>query len=207
MPNGADDDSPVQLACQACHQAERSGSFEVPRFAKHCQACHRLTFAPDRPDLEVPHGLQPADVITFLRGVTAPADETQPGQPVAKVDAALRDAIQLLFRGHRACGNCHDVTLPASGEKLPGSIAESKIIVSRNHSWPDHAKFSHSKHHALDCRECHVAAYPGQAGTAGQREVTLLPNVTACANCHSSSGNVRHGCADCHRFHGPEHGR
>lgn len=207
LPNGVDDDSPVELACQACHQADRSGSFEPPRFAKHCHACHRLTFAPDRPELEVPHGLQPADVITFLRGMNPPLEKSQTGPTDASVEAALRDASQLLFRGRRVCGACHDQTFPATSESSLMAIAPSKFIVSRISAWPDHAKFSHSEHHALDCRECHVAAYPGQAGASDRREVTLLPNLTDCISCHSSAGNVRHGCADCHRFHGHEHGR
>jgi len=82
-------DRSVLLGCADCHQldgadqllavgvAKRAANRVLPRssgatmlpitYDRHCAACHPLAFDPKVPDLKVPHGQAPADVIGWLR--------------------------------------------------------------------------------------------------------------------------------------------
>ena len=196
IPKGKPDDAAVELDCSACHQSRRnSSSFEPIRFDKHCRTCHDLTFDTDAPTNRVPHGLQPADVLTFVRGTRDAAES-----PV-QVDSSLRQAADLLFRGHRACAECHDLPSPPPIANATAAWSSVVISASRTDRWPRHVAFDHSSHTTIACRDCHAAAFPGHPATTSFATEALLPRLSVCTNCHSPAGGARHGCADCHVFH------
>jgi predicted CXXCH cytochrome family protein len=196
MPGDVTVDSPVELTCSACHQSDRNDTgFQSVRFESHCRACHALPFDPDQPDREVPHGLQPADVLTYLRGTLRTASEAGDDDPV------LRQAAQLLFRGQRVCSKCHELPPTAPDSKWLASVSAVVISASTEKLWSDHVIFHHDSHRAIGCRECHAAAFPGHPAATASSSQSLLPRLAVCTTCHSQSGGSRHGCADCHRFH------
>lgn len=88
--------------------------------------------------------------------------------------------------------------------------------------WFEHAKFNHVSHRAVNCQECHPGTQDKYDPTDAKRfdkdnKIKIL-GVESCRVCHapqvttsgpkggvSTTGGVRHGCTDCHRYHNGEH--
>src|SRR6185436_6779991 len=90
-----------------------------------------------------------------------------------------------LFNG---CVLCHEV-LPN-----PDSAPHVTIPVIPDR-WLFHARFSHAKHTAMDCRSCHNVVRSHETSDI------LLPHQSSCVRCHSPQGGVAHNCSFCHGFH------
>jgi hypothetical protein len=223
----------VQLDCKACHQLEADGrTYKPATFEQHCRACHPLTFDDSAAlrSIQAPHHVQPDELDRFLRRVyterfvadglkatkqldRGPGRLDPPPTVVAaargKIDVAVTAARQTLLGGRTTCLECHfieqDRIVPA---KIPAT-------------WMPNARFDHTSHRALDCRQCHAQAFADKANEtaaarawSGRGELDAayqhrpdLPDAANCRQCHSPAGGVRHGCTDCHAYHAPGPGR
>ena len=151
------------------------------------------------------------------------------------VEARLSRALTFA-RG--TCEKCHVLRnasladgshlLPATGrsenDRLPWFDIEPTRVPD---IWLTKARFDHGPHRAFDCRECHAAAYPDDAGvlTGGQVDAIPLPvgspldnavvmiaGRTSCTACHAPAahdpttgkptGGARFDCVECHGYHG-----
>jgi hypothetical protein len=237
------DHDPVQLGCAACHQADASelppaagrsvtrgaargpGATMLPvTYENHCQVCHPLTFDPVRPELAIPHGLQPPEVHRFLWGAyaestvaegkrnrPAASDPPRPGQGLSDEEERTRARIEgrvsamesELFQQDVARAERYVYAgkttcgLCHEYEGGAGARAPARIVPPAGPEvWYAHAVFSHQAHRAVDCRACHEAAE-----TSTMRDQVLLPGVAICQRCHSPAGGVRFACTECHRYH------
>lgn len=140
-----------------------------------------------------------------------------------------------LFRHKRFCGECHsyqsdgkDLTpeqlheqtdvnlqLAAGDSGWPSPAPKFSIApVNIKDVWYDHARFDHAAHRAVDCKLCHENAYPGSAQSSTVNTDLMLPGIATCVKCHSPIasaggqpiGGARFDCAECHRYHGGDHG-
>ncbi len=212
------------LQCAFCHQADPAGRYMPPiRYEKHCAACHPLDVPlPGVRPLRferLPH-VEPALVRETLLNrlsrmalehpeVLKPAHEAgrpMPGKPVPRPEAPrgprewvqqqLADMERLLYDEVGGCRSCHIEQDPASrAHGLPRY--ERTNLAAR---WFPHAEFSHARHDAMRCRDCHPSA------TSRQTSDVLLPRIEKCRQCHNdrkTPGGARVDCVECHRYHGP----
>ena len=217
------------LHCKACHPLrEPALGFEVPHRKQPDQLRevlageHARRLAEGRPGaLDVPVGpggrldLRVAEVARTLRD---------------DADRRARDGLSLLLQGLSrpgaaadpvpsgfACGKCHYAG-ESAGLREDVSIAP---IPDRS-IWFTHAKFDHRPHRGMTCAACHPgtdgAFAPG--GRVNEREPALILGAESCRACHAPTTytaklpggdvpalGVRHGCTDCHRYHGGDHPR
>jgi hypothetical protein len=201
-------------------------------YENQCRACHRLDYDPQSPDRNVPHGLQPARVLESLRTtylaeylagnpkllerqtpvVTKPGRVQVPEAETVRraIDAKVLKAARILF-GSKKCGECHPFT-NADGTAIPSALPDLDSLKSVQvpateipSIWFQHARFDHSPHQALSCRECHAGAY----STSTVASDVLLPGIATCLNCHSPradvakarQGGAGYACTECHRYH------
>jgi len=207
-------------------------------FEQHCQACHPLTIdrkIPGDPKSELltlRHRQQPKEILEALQGhythlhlkglwspPTAPAG-TLPGKPANPLAAAKEidanaeaAALKLLVAqqqnvlaqkvlGQTTCQKCHAALDPAKGVNQTVPPANIPAV------WFQHARFDHTAHRAIDCRECHEQAFPGAKGSTKSTDI-LLPGVAVCMKCHApaqgdgatASGGARYDCILCHAYH------
>lgn len=225
-------DGTVQLDCKACHQPEADGrTYKPVTFESHCRACHPLTFddSPELKRVQAPHRAQPDELDRFLRQVYTErfvADGLKAGRepdrgpgrldpPPAvveaakgKIEAAVAGARRTLLTGRTTCLECHEVDDPQRPTKIKR--------VSVPATWMPSARFDHTAHRAVDCRQCHPQAFADKASESaaarawsGRNEPDAayqhkpdLPGVASCRQCHSPAAGVRSGCTDCHKYHG-----
>jgi len=209
--------------CRACHPLKapsKSITFDEKQFLI--------------PGFTVPHRRQQADLTSdlkagYLKGLIAsdhPALKllAQPGGKIEpKLDQELyrllqKDQLALMtaqdsINEQVGCAKCH---------KLTGKEDTLRIApVPDRTVWFAHAKFNHVSHRAATCATCH----PGTDGRsispakANEPEPAQIEGIDKCRTCHSppstritlpdgserAGGGVRHGCADCHRYHGNDH--
>lgn len=182
--------------------------------------------------LAVPHGLQPDAVRDFVWGAyaneyvsrqapstnstrplpgRAPADEAKARAAINQELAGLEkflyrerlsQAQKILFRGRQTCGECHSFET-ANADTVPKRVVPTSIP----DVWFKHARFDHSAHRAVACRDCHAQAY-AEKDLPSDKQTVMLPGRDVCLACHapaSSSGTVHGGarfdCVECHRFH------
>jgi hypothetical protein len=71
--------------------------------------------------------------------------------------------------------------------------------------WYRHAKFDHSAHRAVSCKQCHAAAYPDDPQASMINADVLVPGIANCLQCHAppskEGGGARFDCTECHRYH------
>ena len=144
--------------------------------------------------------------------------------------------LQLFGRGKGTCTECHyydgpdgqPASVPSGGIDPSGfSIAASKVPAV----WFEHARFDHSAHRAVSCRDCHPRAYPDDPDASGRavavtaasgakrwalkdgketwaaHEDVLIPGIQTCRACHAPAslhartGGAGYACTECHRYH------
>ena len=208
-------------------------TYKPVTFDNHCRACHPLTFddSPALRSVQAPHHVQPDELERFLRrvyterfvadGLKATKEPDRgPGRldptPAVvaaargKIDAAVAAARQTLLTGRTTCLECHDAEGPAG---RPTKIKPVTVPAT----WMPHARFDHTAHRAMECRSCHPQAFADKASETaaarawwGRHEPEAayqhrpdLPDAANCRQCHAPAGGVRHGCTDCHKYHGP----
>jgi hypothetical protein len=230
---GAKDKSdPVRLDCASCHvldSTEVKGGvsptapvvpvvyrspgkyFQPVNYQTQCRACHPLTFdpnsSPELSGLEAPHGVQPAEVIRFLRQTyaaevvrenpaalgrfvptskipgKAPDDETLQ----QKLDRSVNRALTFVFTGktENNCVECHFIR---EKDGMPMEVEKTNVP----DLWFTHAVFNHTDHRPVNCSECHARSYafdpvtnePVKDASMVATDV-LIPGIKNCVECHS----------------------
>ena len=207
------------IECTECHEPQPGGALMKPIVMdEHCSGCHTLSFDPDDPSREIPHG-DPASVIQALveyysaRLLGADLDAVnqrvrRPGRALTRADRdraaaearkrALSVAADLFER--RACTTCHDVTRVDDNSDVPWQVLPVRLTAS----FLVHANFSHSAHETevSSCDGCH------QAGLSEAASDVLIPGIENCRDCHGSgysnrnnSAQIPSTCVMCHSFH------
>ncbi len=211
-------EGPEQLNCASCHQPDEGEIGMVPvSMEQHCSSCHLLTFDPDHPDRELPHG-EPDELLLMMEefyarrtliGATLAAgrpafDAERPGRTGQLDEAARAEALALardlasqaaedIFE-RTTCAICHDVTrredtATASWEVLPVHI---------NQHWMPLSRFDHGAHASETCESCHAAE------TSLVSSDILMPDIASCQTCHGderTDDKLVSVCLDCHSFH------
>lgn len=250
-PDDTPPDTVVQLDCAACHEFDASartrvggestgvpssGAYAQPiRYERHCASCHAADLAVTLPVAggvargDMPHGLRPAAIQTYLAGLAvvprAPPPRLTPPRPIPGRDTDAADAnsatIDLSLRLSRAerdlqglhrCGKCHsfvpetpDADASDTRAPLPPDVAPTAIPAV----WLRHGNFDHAAHRAVRCVECHAAvafAWDHPNKPPADDAKPLIPKIQNCRQCHgqakeSAVGGVRFDCVTCHRYH------
>jgi hypothetical protein len=185
----------------------------------HCQTCHPLTFDPQRPELAVPHRVQPDKIKEFLQqtytaeylsqnprllerpvpsrrplpGKTAPVEGPAEEKARRYIEDKVSVAERILYAGKTTCGECHYY------EKKDGLVPQSIRATEVPEIWFAHARFDHRAHRAVSCQACHE-----QAETSIVHTDVLIPRLAKCLECHDATKNgsaARSDCTECHRYH------
>ena len=226
-PNGK-----VTMACDTCHKVNPDGvRFRAVTMKDDCQSCHALKFEAALSNREVPHG-PVADVLSTLRefygyaGMSRirldvpqqprPIFFLRPGQqentasfvkgPGDARSRAAASATELFEK--TGCVVCHEVSRVAGPGRTgtPGQdLPQWKIApVVSQHAWMPKAEFSHARHRASACTDCHAG------DTSKHASDVLMPQIQVCRDCHAGKvaqpEKVVSDCALCHGFHLPAHG-
>ena len=215
------------LGCADCHQLAGDGEHFAPTtMAANCASCHELTFDPDAPDRQLPHG-KPRDIVRTLQdyfvrkrseGPGAVAEQ-RPGRERRRLPgrsekaevscrgsafecgmAAAADEIRSQF-GRRGCVSCH-VVEDTGRKDLIERFAVKPIELATDYYLS--ARFPHRSHLVQGglagdkaCLTCHPA---NQAGG----DDLLLPDLPVCETCHSDNlerDRLRLQCVSCHAYH------
>ncbi len=213
--------------CQACHP------LTIDR---------KIPGDPKSEMLTIRHRQQPKDILESLRGhytnlllkdlwnpqpASPSAPTPLPGKPAetkkvaneidGKAEAVAlkmlldqnQKSLELKVLGQTTCQKCHSSLDPAKGIHQtipPANIPEV---------WYTHARFDHTSHRAVDCRECHAAAFPTSGLGADKRlgsttsQDVMLPGIQVCVKCHApaqgtgatATGGARFDCIACHSYH------
>ena len=190
-----------ELQCVQCHKLVETKGKADPvalKFRDACQRCHKLTFDPRFPDVEVPHGGDPGLVYGFVLATYAgnrdivgkSPDEIRriltSRPPVAPDERAVLNAEQVI---KTKCSKCH--VIERAGTRIAAKPPE---IPTR---WLSHAKFTHTQHRNLACESCHEKARQS-TNTAD----VLMPSRQDCTGCHGGpSAKSSSSCATCHEYH------
>jgi hypothetical protein len=106
------------------------------------------------------------------------------------------------------CAKCHQESAEPTSGDTAGSFPEV-APTQLPAVWMRHARFDHSAHRAVNCRDCHAAAYADTANASRCASDVLVPNISNCLQCHAprrqvggeNVGGARHDCAECHHYH------
>ena len=211
-------EGPEQLNCGSCHQPDEGEIGMQPvSMEQHCSSCHLLTFDPDHPDRELPHGA-PDDLLLMMEefyarrtliGATLAAgrpafDAERPGRSNQLDEAARAEALRLakelavqsaedIFE-RTTCAICHDVTRRSDGVTPAWDVAPVHI----NQHWMPLSRFDHGAHANETCENCHAAK------TSLVSSDILMPDIASCQSCHGderTDDKLVSVCLDCHSFH------
>ena len=218
-PNGIEGPKgPEQLNCGSCHQPDEGEIGMRPvSMEQHCSSCHLLTFDPDHPDRELPHG-EPDELLLMMEefyarrtliGATLAAgrpafDAERPGRTNQLDEAARAEALRLakelavqsaedIFE-RTTCAICHDVTRRSDGVTPAWDVAPVYI----NQHWMPLSRFDHGAHASETCESCHAAE------TSLVSSDILMPDIASCQTCHGdehTDDQLVSVCLDCHSFH------
>ena len=164
---------------------------EPVNYAKHCSACHPLTFD-QRITEPAPHK-DPAIIHEYLtRTFTAwiaahpqelrggsntdlriPGAQDLPRNAPAWIAAGVADAERLL--SVKTCKECHDLGF-ATSENTP-QVPKANLTTR----WLKRGNFDHPAHQMIVCSSCHQ-----QASTSKLTSDVLLPGIEVCQSCHRS---------------------
>ena len=211
-------EGPEQLNCGSCHQPDEGEIGMRPvSMEQHCSSCHLLTFDPDHPDRELPHG-EPDELLLMMEefyarrtliGATLAAgrpafDAERPGRSNQLDEAARAEALRLakklavqaaedIFQ-RTTCAICHDVTRESDAVTPAWDVAPVHI----NQHWMPLSRFDHGAHANETCESCH------DAKTSRVSSDILMPDIASCQTCHGderTDDKLVSVCLDCHSFH------
>ena len=215
-----------QMECRDCHTPTPDGTrFQPVDMEADCGRCHSLAFETIGGVVRTLRHGEPrqvvADILSFARGNRVSEDlgggaRSRPGD-VNQIRAAIQfaqarstaspramSAVRQAFTPDGACGECHQVQLPASGFDYrirPVAFPVRYML----HGW-----FDHRAHQIVQqpgrprlegsaaCGSCHVALRSNRATDL------LLPDLASCRTCHGGESTrlpVASTCAMCHDFH------
>ncbi len=206
------------------------GSYMQPiLYENQCQACHPLTLdhkvAGDKKSDEfaVPHRLQPKEIhdllenfftARFARGqagflekkVVRPLPGKLPGLLDRTIGTEITKEVRLaensLYQAKLGCANCHYFDGKNAVEPIKmGEVPDLYVTPTNVPSvWYKHAKFNHTAHRAVNCKDCHA-----NAETSTSASAVMIPNMDNCVKCHAPKaghvGGARHNCTECHQYH------
>lgn len=198
----------IVLECADCHVQEPGGGLMAPvRMEQHCIGCHSLALDPSYPQREVPHG-KPEEIVylvsEYFARLAIEGAYWVEGQPAVRFattaearawayDQALRAAAGMFE--DRACGTCHQVDRHDTPEGPRWEVRPAVLV----HQWFPGARFSHAKHRAMECADCHDAA------SSSSSEDVLMPGIADCQACHGGQApgraRIASTCVTCHDFH------
>jgi hypothetical protein len=206
----------LRLDCAACHEPAGPG-YKPVKFEHHCQGCHAQTVSGLQSPagvttklFTVPHGRPAAELDRFVRAELLRQIEDQKGllravplplpdrldSPRVPVPSDLgkeADALAKMAAGLLTCQKCH---MTEGGRIRPTGTPAA---------WLPRARFDHTAHRAVRCAECHATWAEGPVIRGGGPEPLNVPGIDNCRRCHApatpTSGGVRDGCVDCHRYH------
>ncbi|MBY0524357.1 MAG: hypothetical protein K2R98_13205 [Gemmataceae bacterium] len=192
----------------------------------------------DAQPLSVPHRLQPDQVNEFLTNtytayyldgnpklldapfvmpLVKPGQMPKPRPELEKVRTVIAEKVlaseKMLYLGKQTCGECHTYSGP--GAVTPDSLSAGKapdfqIMVPRVPDvWYTSARFNHTSHRALNCKDCHARAYPDSPDASTVGTDVMLPGIANCVQCHAPEshwggkrlGGPRFDCTECHSYH------
>jgi hypothetical protein len=215
------------LPCADCHRLSPDGEhFEVPKMADNCTSCHELTFDPDAPDRQLPHG-KPMEVVRilqdyFVRKLSEPAAARAPQRErrrlpghedeedeTACTGSTYQCAMKMAAREvevefeRRGCISCHQVK-DTKGADPVARFQVQPVRLERDYFRA--ARFPHRSHLVQNgvagdaaCLGCHPASSAGP----GNRS-SMLPAMSTCEGCHSDQmvrDRIRVSCTSCHGYH------
>jgi predicted CXXCH cytochrome family protein len=213
------------LGCGDCHTLEPDGQHFIPiTMQRSCAGCHQLTFDPDVPDRQLPHGRTREAMLLiqdyFAHQAVEPrvgasefvrrrlpdeiADKTAPactGTAVACARERAESEIEYQFKT-KGCATCHHVLDTHSTEILDRFLV-APVRLTRDY-FPD-TRFSHRSHSVQNdktgdaaCVSCHAV------NTAQDSSRLFIPALAKCAECHSERAQIDHvalQCSSCHSYH------
>jgi pSer/pThr/pTyr-binding forkhead associated (FHA) protein len=189
------------LQCTGCHKLVETKDKVDPApvsFRNNCQRCHKLTFDPRFPDVEVPHGGDSGIVYGFVlatyagnRDIAGKSPEEirriLTSRPPANPDERAVLNVEQVIK--TKCSKCH--ILVRSGRRIAAKPPE---IPAR---WFFTSKFTHTQHRNLSCESCHEAARQST-----NTSDVLMPSRKNCTGCHGGqSVKTSSSCATCHGYH------
>jgi FOG: FHA domain len=190
-----------ELRCIGCHKLVETKDKVDPApvtFRNNCQRCHKLTFDPRFPDIEVPHGGDSGIVYGFVLATYAgnrdiagkSPDEIRriltSRPPVNPDERAVLNVEQVI---KTKCSKCH--ILVRSGRRIAAKPPE---IPTR---WFFTSSFTHTQHRNISCEACHETARQST-----NTSDVLMPSRKACTGCHNGqSAKTSNSCAACHGYH------
>jgi predicted CXXCH cytochrome family protein len=213
-----------RLGCSDCHKPQPDGEhFKPITMAEHCASCHELTFDPDAPERQLPHG-KPREVARalqdyFARKLSEPARAkaparqkrrlpgqedsvaevcTGPTYACAQASAARELETQFLRRG---CVGCHQVTDTGSKD-LAARFVVTPIKLPTDY-YPA-ATFPHRRHAIQGQVEGDAACLTCHPATKTNEGQLMLPDVPGCETCHADTpvrNRTRLQCVSCHSYH------
>lgn len=209
------------LQCADCHRASADGQhFEPVTMAQNCASCHSLTFDPDQPDRQLPHGrgrLQEVILTlqdSFIRkaidpSVRVPQRERRrlPGQaPELELDpicnaatvacgtARAENAIRQHF-GEKGCGSCHFIEENPAANSMATRYAVKPVRLV--YDYQPNARFDHRQHRQVGdmggdaaCLSCHKVS-TSELSIAEQSSELHLPDLASCTECHGGRNAFR----------------
>jgi predicted CXXCH cytochrome family protein len=211
------------LGCSNCHELSLDREHFIPvTMESVCVECHELTFDPQMPDRQLPHG-QPLEVMLALEGqyLRKFSDPNVPQEAVVRRripdrDNSTRECVDTAFNCAaeaaasdiseqftvRGCISCHVVEEHENSEIYaryqvhPVRLAQDFFPAGR---------FDHFSHQVMKedtgdtaCLQCHAANESSESADL------LIPDIDNCLGCHSDTpkaGRVTVGCVACHSYH------
>lgn len=147
------------------------------------------------------------------------------------LEAIARDVelgLGMLFVGEQTCGKCHEYVNRRTGkifdptprtdhaaasQQVKEALTADELSVVKPlipETWQPTARFNHTAHRALDCKECHADhTKDGLIVPMTLDFEVRMPGKWVCARCHAPTfteggqnfGGVSHACTDCHAYH------
>jgi hypothetical protein len=205
------------------------GDYMVPmRYEAQCRACHPMDYDPSLPPM--PHGKQPAEMRQILwqsysaryldqhpeLEASRPTSRPLPGRddsPAVRkarewINQKVDTAERVLFGGKR-CGECHEIPLALNHAGASAAGRDFVVKGAIPAVWFPKARFDHSAHRAVGCRECHARALPDDPKASIASADVMIPGIATCQRCHAPrreegrelTGGAGSRCTECHRYH------
>ena len=212
------------LGCSDCHVLDADGEHFVPiTMQRSCASCHELTFDPQAPERQLPHG-KPRDAILliqdyFVRNAVLPVAPTSGfhrrrmpeeqqseaavcnGPPLSCAMQRARAEIENQFTG-RGCVSCHEVKDQHTAELLE-RFRVLPVRLTRDYFPKVH--FSHRLHAVQKGKSGDAACVSCHAVKTSRSSADLfIPNLPKCLECHSERlavDRVTLQCSSCHSYH------
>jgi predicted CXXCH cytochrome family protein len=216
--------------CQACHPLyDKSKPGVLPAIVRHGQLPQEIRLALHRAfaeELYVRQAFQPDIAGRSQAGKPNVLERNAPPEPLPNAAPPGAESVERLIQGkidtaeaklsQEYCGKCHEF---AASDAVLRPVIPPQV----RQVWYDHARFDHKAHRAMECRECHAAAYADDTKYVRLSSLTssgyvrlesptykqaLIPERELCLKCHAPfqagprpSGGARFDCAECHRYH------